>query len=143
MWEVGRSANPKAPYFKWLLFISRKLKMDAYILRYPPGSKIDFHTDPAPKGYSHFRLNIVIKTAKSGGEFITRSPYVLVEPTFVERQRWNGGPAKWTHRKTEYRQEIHKGIVNFFRPDLQEHAVAEVKQGTRYVLSIGWLTKDK
>lgn len=34
---------------------------------------------------------------------------------------------------------LNSGRIKFFRPDIQEHSVSEVKQGVRYVLSLGWI----
>ncbi|MFC6977979.1 hypothetical protein [Microbulbifer taiwanensis] len=60
----------------------------------------------------HYRLNIVIKRAKSGGEFLCDSP-------IYESAR-----------------------IKLFRPDIAEHAVSEVQSGTRYVLSLGWVRRN-
>jgi hypothetical protein len=123
MWQIGRSANPKSPYFKWPLFVrvlGKLLKADAYILKYPEGSAIDFHKDSAPVGYKHYRLNIVLKRAKVGGEFIIKQ----VCPDY----------GYWIN--PQY------GRIHLFRPDITEHAVSPIAKGTRYVLSIGWLVKE-
>lgn len=63
-------------------------------------------------GWRHYRLNIVLKKAH-GGRFIC--PNVT----------W-----RWGQRAA------------FFRSDIATHSVTEVLQGTRWVLSIGWLLKD-
>ena len=31
------------------------------------------------------------------------------------------------------------GIVVMFRPDIYDHSVSKIEEGTRYVLSIGWI----
>lgn len=36
-----------------------------------------------------------------------------------------------------------KGRIHKFRPDIYRHRVREIKEGTRYVLSIGWLKRSK
>jgi hypothetical protein len=90
---------------------SKLLKADGYILRYPAGSSIPAHVDPVDKAHEHYRLNIELWPAQEGGEL------VCAKSIF----RW--------------------GPINFFRPDQSIHAVTEVKQGTRYVLSIGWRKK--
>lgn len=118
-WEIGRSANPKAPYFKFKVFISKLFKMDCYILKYPEGSSINYHKDPAPKDYKHYRLNIVLKHAKVGGEFLSFKNIGI----------------GWFEAK-------HCKRFNLFRPDIVDHAVAEIESGTRYVLSFGWLIKE-
>lgn len=106
-WQKGRL---NSGYEKLLLFQSKRLRMDAWILRYHEGSLLPFHTDPVT-GVRHFRLNIVLKKAKKGGRLIT-----VGEPLF--------------HTKNNR--------IVFFRPDLSHHAVTKIYEGTRYVLSIGW-----
>ncbi len=59
----------------------------------------------------HYRLNIVLIPAKIGGEFFCATP-------IFENSR-----------------------IKFFRPDACEHSVSKVEEGTRYVLSIGWILK--
>ena len=61
----------------------------------------------------HHRLNLVLKKAKQGGKFICDE-------------------ALWETSRIKY-----------FRSDISEHAVTRVTSGTRYVLSLGWLRKDK
>ena len=84
------------------------LPFDAYILRFREGAEIPPHTDPVAQG-RHYRCNIVLKRARSGGEF------VCATPIFASRR------------------------IKLFRPDACEHAVTRVTQGSRYVLSIGWV----
>lgn len=57
----------------------------------------------------HFRLNIILKKAFKGGKFICD--------------------------KVIYKNDR----IIYFRPDLHEHSVTEIKDGTRYILSIGWI----
>ncbi|QBB69147.1 2OG-Fe(II) oxygenase [Pseudolysobacter antarcticus] len=105
-WQAGRQNNG---YEKMLLFTARwPLPFDSYLIRYPDGSEIHPHTDPVQLG-RHFRLNIVLKPPKSGGEF------VCANPIFASKR------------------------IKFFRPDLCEHSVTRVKGGTRYVFSLGWM----
>lgn len=59
----------------------------------------------------HYRCNIVIKRAGPGGEFLCASPIFATER------------------------------IKRFRPDAREHSVTRVEQGTRYVLSIGWVRR--
>ena len=57
----------------------------------------------------HYRLNIVLRAAQRGGAFVCARP-------------------------------IHAGRrVKLFRPDLERHSVTRIEQGTRWVLSIGWV----
>lgn len=141
MWQIGRSANPKAPYFKYLVFQSKLLKMDMYILKYPVGSEIDFHKDAVPKGYKHYRLNVVLKKAKQGGLFITKmstEDYVNNAPLPTNSREFYSEGKDFAHYVIH-----HLGRIHFFRPDIIEHAVGRIDEGTRYVFSIGWLRREK
>lgn len=66
-WESGRQ---QSGYHKLLILQAYWLvtPLDLYLLRYPPGSSIPQHNDPVP-GYRHYRINIVLKKARSGGAF--------------------------------------------------------------------------
>jgi len=81
---------------------------DLYLLRFEEGQEIPPHIDKVDGG-AHYRLNIVLKTAKEGGEFLCKDP-------IYETKR-----------------------IKYFRSDISEHAVSKVKKGTRYVFSIGWV----
>lgn len=59
----------------------------------------------------HYRVNIILKKAKKGGIF-------WADNTIYSNNR-----------------------INFFRPDLSSHLVSKVENGTRYVLSFGWILK--
>ena len=61
------------------------------------------------EGKEHHRVNLVLKKAKEGGQF------------------WCRG------RRTKARRLVK------FRPDIQVHGVNEVRSGTRWVLSFGWV----
>ncbi len=89
------------------------IPFDVYILKFPEGSFIPEHTDPVKSGYKHFRFNIILKKSKSGGDFIS------------EHNIFNFSRLK------------------FFRPDISKHSVTRVISGSRFVLSIGFLLKDK
>jgi hypothetical protein len=105
-WQRGRQGTG---YDKMLLLTAPwPVPFDSYLIRYPEGTSIPPHTDPVQQG-RHYRLNIVLKAPKSGGEFICASPI------FSSRR------------------------IKLFRPDLCEHSVTEVRGGSRYVLSIGWV----
>lgn len=107
-WEKGRQ---KSGYDKMLLLTSRwPIPFDLYLLQFPTGSQIKAHTDK-PKSGEHHRMNIIIKRARAGGEFIC-------ENTIINHPR-----------------------LKYFRPDIYEHAVTPVTKGTRYVLSFGWLRR--
>lgn len=107
-WEPGRQGSG---YFKKCLALSKRLRFDAYVLYYPTGSYIDWHTDVVP-GAKHWRLNIVLKHAVAGGNCLTSI---------------QGYVRKWWR-------------FTLMRPDITCHSVSTIKVGTRYVLSIGWLT---
>ena len=105
-WEKGRQ---NTGYEKLLLLGSRWLVLfDVYLLKFGEGVSIPSHVDKVEKG-RHFRINIILKKAKSGGDFICETP-------IYESER-----------------------IKFFRPDIVNHAVSKIEDGTRYVLSIGWI----
>ncbi len=105
-WQKGRQ---QSGYEKMLLAGAKwPLKFDLYLLKFPEGCEVPPHTDVVASG-KHFRLNIVLKQAKSGGEFVCKSPI------FCSKR------------------------IKFFRPDLCEHSVTRVVAGNRYLLSIGWV----
>ncbi len=108
-WLRWRSGRQQSGYEKMLLIANPYLlPFDCYILRFRKGAEIPAHTDPV-SDKRHYRLNIVVKKARRGGEF------VCSEPIF-ENQR-----------------------IKLFRPDLVSHSVTRVIEGTRYVVSIGWV----
>ncbi|GAC1611356.1 MAG: hypothetical protein NVS3B3_22330 [Aquirhabdus sp.] len=84
------------------------LPFDSYIIRYPEGAEILPHIDPVQNG-RHYRLNIILKSPRSGGDFICGSPL------FATKR------------------------IKLFRPDACEHSVTRVMGGSRYVLSVGWV----
>jgi len=92
---------------------------DVYLLKYPEGSEIGWHKDPSQAFFEHWRANIVLKKAIDGGKFACTYDIdgIVTEPVI---RKWND-----------------RFIV--FRPDITVHCVKQVKKGTRYVLSIGWL----
>lgn len=106
-WQQGRQGSG---YNKICLFQSKWLKCDCYLLYYPKGSRIGAHTDEVESG-RHYRLNIMLKKAKKGGDF------VCPEATFK------------------------CGRIALFRPDIQEHMVTTIQEGYRVMLSIGWVRK--
>lgn len=107
-WDKGRQ---NTGYDKMFLLGSRwLLPFDLYLLRFREGVYIPPHTDKVDSG-KHYRLNIVIKKAKRGGDFICDTP-------IYENSR-----------------------IKFFRSDICEHAVSKVEKGTRYVLSLGWVRR--
>ena len=108
-WQKGRQDTG---YDKMLLFTARwPLPFDTYLICYPEGSEIPPHTDPVKAG-KHYRLNIILKSSKAGGEF------VCAAPLFATKH------------------------IKLFRPDACEHSVTRVKGGSRYVLSVGWVRSD-
>lgn len=105
-WRNGRQHTG---YEKMLLLANPfNLPFDCYLLRYRSGAEIPDHTDPVDDK-KHFRLNLVLRKAKAGGEFLCSEP-------IYESER-----------------------IKYFRPDLARHSVSLVEEGTRYVLSIGWV----
>jgi hypothetical protein len=105
-WQRGRQLSG---YDKMLLLQSYwPLPFDVYLLRFPEGSEIAPHTDPVTKG-RHYRVNIILRHARQGGEF------QCSDPLFATAR------------------------IKFFRPDVSTHSVSKVLRGRRYVLSVGWL----
>lgn len=86
---------------------------DFYLLRFRQGSSIKWHVDPVEAGMRHFRLNLFVKPAEIGGEF-----------------RSNGSIIK-------------NRFFCLFRPDIHRHSVTPIIKGTRYVLSFGFVLKEK
>ena len=122
-WVEGRQ---KSGYLKMTIFSF--WCMDMHILKMPMRSSIDKHLDPIPnlwkgKYTKHHRLNIVLKHANHGGHF-----QLVNKKGYVEEDHWNAplGPRKKR--------------INYFIANEQRHKVTKVYKGTRYVLSIGWLT---
>lgn len=110
-WISGRQ---NTGYQRKTLFESVLFRCDCHILRYKKHSYIPPHIDPAPPGFKHYRLNVVIKSCKLGGEL-----------------------------KLDHQPQFQLGPIVVFRPDINVHSVSEVYEGTRYVFSIGWLCKEK
>lgn len=108
-WERGRQ---KSGYDKMLLCgATWPIKFDTYLLKFPEGSEVRPHTDKVKLG-KHYRLNIVLRNAQVGGEFI------CLNPIFETKH------------------------IKFFRPDVCEHQVSKVVKGNRYLLSIGWVKNN-
>lgn len=108
-WQKGRQGSG---YEIFPFIFSKFLKMDAYLIRYPVGGGIPEHRDEVKQNEKHFRLNIELWPAKSGGELNCEHSIVRFGP------------------------------MNFFRPDLTLHSVSPVTKGVRYVLSIGWIRNN-
>jgi hypothetical protein len=107
-WEEGRQ---ETGYLKMLIGTAKfPMPWDIYILKYPVGSEIPPHVDPVTDR-NHYRLNIILKKPKKGGEFFS-------EKTIINTDR-----------------------IKLFRPDLYKHSLSKIEQGSRYVLSIGWAIK--
>lgn len=105
-WQKGRQ---QSGYDKLLLaYISMGIKVDLFLLRFPIGSEIPPHRDIVKAG-RHFRLNIIIKKSKEGGEFICEKPILNLDR------------------------------IKLFRSDVYTHSVTKVSGSTRYVLSVGWI----
>lgn len=110
-WQKGRQGTG---YEKLPLLVSKRFGFDVYLLRYRPGAYIPWHLDPVP-GKRHYRLNLVLKKAKLGGD------------CYYQNAR---GESKFA------------GRLHFFRPDVVPHRVSAVNGSVRYVLSIGWVRNN-
>jgi hypothetical protein len=109
-WQRGRQGTG---YDKLLLLVNPFLiPFDLYLLRFPDGTEIPPHRDPVT-GRRHYRLNIILKRPRAGGEFKCEAP-------IFETKR-----------------------IKLFRSDLSLHSVTRVEGGTRYVLSLGWALEDR
>jgi hypothetical protein len=105
-WQRGRQASG---YDKLLLGgLLWPLPCDCYLLRFPEGAHVPPHVDRVASG-RHYRLNIILRAAKRGGEFCCE------RPIYVNKR------------------------VKFFRPDVETHSVSQIEEGSRWVLSIGWV----
>lgn len=105
-WQTGRQ---QTGYEKLLIAKNAFIfPFDCYLLRYKKGAEVPNHKDPV-SNKKHYRINIILKNAKKGGQFICKGP-------IFENSR-----------------------IKLFRPDISEHAVTKITAGTRYVLSIGWV----
>jgi hypothetical protein len=109
-WQRGRQGTG---YDKLLLLANPLVvPFDLYLLRFPEGTEIPPHQDPVT-GKRHYRLNIILKRSRTGGEFICSNP-------IFETKR-----------------------IKLFRSDVSVHSVTKVQGGSRYVLSLGWVLKGK
>lgn len=112
-WQPGRQGTG---YLKKLLWFGPLpfgvIWFDAYLLKFPEGSHIYWHKDPVEKGEKHYRLNVFLKSVDVGGKFVCEGKTIL-----------------------------NTRFVQCFRPDIQRHMVTKIEKGTRYVLSIGWVTR--
>ncbi|MDG2539361.1 hypothetical protein P5Y53_16915 [Dyella jiangningensis] len=105
-WQRGRQGSG---YDKLLLAGTLwPLPCDCYLLRFPTGASVPPHTDRVSLG-RHYRLNIILRAPRRGGEF------VCARPIHASRR------------------------IKLFRPDEEEHSVTMIEEGTRWVLSIGWV----
>lgn len=105
-WQMGRQGSG---YDKLLLGGLRwPLPCDCYLLRFPEGSSVPPHVDRVERG-RHDRLNVIVRRARSGGEFVCG--------------------------KTLFASER----IKLFRPDVETHSVTRVEHGVRWVFSIGWV----
>ena len=109
-WVEGRQGSG---YDKMPLFISRWLKCDFYLLKFPKGVSVPTHTDPVEKHYTHHRINLTL----NGPYYVGSRMYVL-------------GPCKRFWRFV------------YLRPDKYEHGLSAVSEDT-YMLSFGWKRKNE
>ena len=104
-WQEGRQGGG---YLKLPIVMTRfPIPWDLHVLKIPKGSVIKEHTDPVP-GYNMYRINVILKQPKAGGEFKCANTLI-----------------NWPRLK-------------YFRPDIEPHSVTRVEDGERLVLSIGW-----
>ena len=114
-WDTGRQ---ESGYSKLLVVTSKWLKFDCYILKFPEGTGIPDHIDPAIEGYEHHRLNLILN-----------KPCIGTGEIKVD------GPARWIGDR-----------LMIFRPDMYWHSMTPVSfiwEKNCYILSVGWLKKEK
>lgn len=105
-WQRGRQGTG---YDKLLLLeLPWPLPCDCYLLRFPQGCEVPPHVDRVESG-QHYRLNLILRSARCGGEFVCKAPL------FASRR------------------------IKLFRPDVETHSVTRIEAGTRWVLSFGWV----
>lgn len=110
-WFRWRSGRQESGYEKMLLLVNPFIiPFHFYLLRFRKGAEIPAHTDPV-SDKKHYRLNIILRHARAGGDFVCSDP-------IYENSR-----------------------IKLFRPDLSAHSVTKIIDGTRYVLSVGWVRK--
>lgn len=106
-WDLGRQGTG---YRKCLLAaLAWPVSFDLYLIHYPEGSEIPWHTDPV-KGWEHHRINLVLKAPKKGGRFECNG---IFQP----------------------------GRLHRLHPDIDRHRVTKIENGTRWVLSLGFLRR--
>jgi len=103
-WVKGRQ-NPT--YEKFLIFQSKRLKADCYLLRYGKNSYLKSHIDATDKNHRHYRANLVLKNSRSGGVFKCKK-------TILD----------WPRLKV-------------FEAGKYSHSLTKILEGNRLVLSIG------
>lgn len=88
MWQPGRQGTG---YLKRLIFqFTWPIKIDCWIIKYPPDSWIPEHQDQVESG-NHHRLNIVLKRAQTGGHLrvnkdIHRGRVCYFRPDLVQHE---------------------------------------------------------
>jgi hypothetical protein len=117
-WRKGRQGTG---YEIFPILFCDFLKIDLYIVRYKKGSHIPWHFDPVEPKWEHHRLNIIFKDCAVGGKFLfdSRAVHLVKQGIFCK--------IRWTK----------------FRPDQVEHMVTEVIEGSRTVISFGYVKKEK
>ncbi len=116
-WIDGRQGGG---YERMLLLRSAWFKFDFYLLRLPTGAIVQPHIDRVPDGFEHHRINITLRSARSGG-------VTFIDPKPVSRER-----STYDIAPKHYR----------FRPDIQRHGVNKVLEGSVLLLSFGWLKRS-
>lgn len=84
-------------------------RFDLFMIRYRCGASVAPHVDPAPPGWRHFRANLMLRAPRRGGRL------ALDKAIYAGRR------------------------LTIFRPDQNTHWVTTVEEGSRLMLSLGWL----
>ena len=130
-WKDGRQGTGYQRFALLPIGIRKLFKFDIILLRMRPGIEVPLHFDKVPVQHQafglviHKRLNILLRKPKIGGEFFVR---------LNVNANIDGAEPEW---------EIYypKKRVVLFTPSRTEHGVTMVEEGTRYVLSFGWLSR--
>lgn len=95
---------------------------DCWLIYYPEGSYIPWHTDPVPKGTTMYRMNLVVTSPRKGGDLSVPNGWQKSEPLTVN---------------------FEPGQAVLFKPSEIKHSITPVGTGGRLVLSVGRLYDAK
>ena len=127
LWRWGKGRQ-EGGYDKFPIWVSERFRFDAYLLRFPQGSEVKRHLDPAPDGYAHHRVNFILRRPRAGGK---------IGVDIAPAQRDEGKEWRWGI------SEIVQDRIFHFRPDQYLHYMTPITEGGMLMLSVGWLRKKR